>query len=60
MLNGSYENTCSSLLSQGPCVPHCCRFYTGVWRDVVKDVASVQNLHKQASEATSMTSRLVC
>lgn len=49
----------SSLLSQDPGVPHCCGFYTGVRRDVVKDVASVQNFHKQASKTTSMTSRLV-
>ena len=33
----------------GSRVSHCCRFYIGVRRDVVKDVASVQDFHKQAS-----------
>ena len=57
MLHGTYDCVFSSLLSQGPRVPHSCRFHAGVRRDVVKDVASVQNFHKQASEATGMTSR---
>ena len=44
----------SFLFSVGQCESHRYRFYVYLWRNVCKNLASVQNLYKQASQTRSM------
>ena len=62
---GVYEKTngyfyyslhnCCTLISlffvAGPCVSHSYRLHICFWRNVCKDMASVQDFYKQASQA---------
>lgn len=44
----------SFLFSVGQCESHRYRLYVYLWRNVCKNLASVQNLYKQASQTRSM------
>ena len=43
--------------SVGQCVSHRYRLHVYLWRNVCKNLASVQNLYKQASQMRSMNKR---